>query len=470
MPIQIPEAVAGYETYTEATDFSIAGEEEQLVLFFHADRCSSCKRIEQDIKNTGVPAGIRIYEVDRDEYPEIAQQYDMRTQSSFVQVDREGELIKRRVGWFGIDDIVEKLNDDAVKPREKVRAENAMIDTSWSSANAAVAPKPVSTKKAYFAGGCFWCLEGPFEAMEWVLDVVSGYAWWRAETANYRSVWWWDTKHREAVEVSYDPSVVEYKDLVQTFLWQIDPTDTGGQFADRWFQYTTAVYTQSDEEIQIAQEIFQELEDSKRFDEAIVVQMEDFSTFFPAEEEHQDYYRKNSAHYQRYAKWSGRKGFIEDNRKEESDRETTKVSVARDFQWGIGEEKLTDLQKKVIFEQGTEPPFQNKYRDHKEDGIYVDIVDGTPLFSSTDKFESGTWRPSFTQPIEQSLLDLHEDRSYGMVRTEVETTDGKHLGHVFNDWPGWGERYCINSAALDFVALEDMEKMGYGEYLVLFES
>ena len=137
------------------------------------------------------------------------------------------------------------------------------------------------------------------------------------------------------------------------------------------------------------------------------------------------------------------------------------------------DKKLTPMQEYVTQHDGTEPPFKNEYWDHKEEGIYVDIISGEPLFSSTDKFDSGTGWPSFTQPIDQAMVDKKEDKSHGMVRTEVRSKESdSHLGHVFTDGPKdkGGLRYCINSAALDFVAKKDLEARGYGEYLVLFET
>lgn len=140
---------------------------------------------------------------------------------------------------------------------------------------------------------------------------------------------------------------------------------------------------------------------------------------------------------------------------------------------GMDASHLNEKEKYITLHDGTEPPFQNEYWDNKEPGIYVDKISGVALFSSTDKFDSGTGWPSFTKPLRQSVVNELQDDSMGMRRTEVRSsTADAHLGHVFNDGPAesGGLRYCMNSASLRFVHLNDLEKEGYGEYLYLFDE
>jgi len=319
----------------------------------------------------------------------------------------------------------------------------------------ATAPINSDVETIYFAGGCFWGVEEYFSRVNGVIDSESGYANGTTENPSYTDVSFGNSGHAETVKVDYDPSVISLDQLVSKYLEIVNPFTINKQGNDIGEQYRTGIYYINDIQKDTVETLITIFEAKK--EQEVAIEILPLDNYYKAEEYHQDYLQKNPNGYCHISFDSVEEEQIvidEDLYPKPSDEEI--------------KAKLTQIQYEVTQNGYTEKAYDNDYFDKKDKGIYVDIVTGEPLFSSNDKYDSGCGWPSFTKPIIDEVVDYNSDLSFNMTRTEVISRSGdSHLGHVFEDGPidKGGLRYCINSASIRFIALEDMENEGYG-YLV----
>ncbi|MEY8353481.1 peptide-methionine (R)-S-oxide reductase MsrB [Lachnospiraceae bacterium 54-53] len=313
-------------------------------------------------------------------------------------------------------------------------------------------------REIYLAGGCFWGTEKYLSSIPGVLSTEAGYANGNTENPTYEEVCHNHTGHAETVKVEYDDSVIGLTYILQLYYDVINPVSINRQGGDIGSQYRTGIYFTDEGDEAAIKDSINRLQ--KNYEEKIAIEVKPLANYCRAEEYHQKYLDKNPGGYCHI----GGDKFKKAREAVDTGRKYAKKSTEE------LKKSLTEIQFDVTQNGATEPPFRNEYYDRFEEGIYVDITTGEPLFVSDDKFESGCGWPSFSKPIDPDLIVNLEDSSHGMVRTEVRSRNGDaHLGHVFEDGPGdrGGLRYYINSASLRFIPREKMEEEGYGQYLKL---
>ncbi len=314
---------------------------------------------------------------------------------------------------------------------------------------------PGRLRPLYLAGGCFWGVQAYLSRVPGVFETQVGYANGESENPSYEEVCGGATGHAETVFVRYQPELVSLEMLLQHYFGIIDPTLVNRQGADKGTQYRTGIFYTDPEELSVIRTVMERVQ--RAYEKPLAVQVEPLRSYYPAEEYHQRYLEKNPGGYCHVRFENLQAAAVDPSPYRRESDETLKT-------------RLTPQQYAVTRQNDTEAPFTGAYWDNHEEGLYVDVTTGEPLFSSRDKFDSGCGWPSFARPLDADVVTERRDDSltpFGRVRTEVRSRVGDaHLGHVFTDGPSrlGGLRYCINSAAVRFIPYDEMEKEGYGAY------
>ncbi|MFC3331458.1 bifunctional peptide-methionine (S)-S-oxide reductase MsrA/peptide-methionine (R)-S-oxide reductase MsrB [Paenalcaligenes hominis] len=395
-----------------------------------------------------------------------------------VLMDTEGHLVQQLgvrgyPSWavIGTDGTVQRVVKGSITYSQ---AQQLVLDPQADlKAAQVVAPQakaqPASaaqSKTIYLAGGCFWGVEAYFERINGVVDAVSGYANGTTANPRYEDVIYRNTGHAETVKVVYDPNIISLHDILWHFFRIIDPTTLNKQGNDRGTQYRTGIYSTDPADQAVAQAALAQLQAEYR--QPIVVENEALTHFYEAEDYHQDYLTKNPNGYCHVDLNLANKPLA-------APAAVTPVFDPKQFTKPSADQlrqQLSSLEYQVTQQSGTERAFSHEYDALFEPGLYVDRVSGEPLFSSTDKYDSGCGWPSFVKPIRPDAVTEHEDLSYNMRRIEVRSAlADSHLGHVFPDGPKdrGGLRYCINGASLRFIPAAQMTAQGYAPWLDLVQ-
>lgn len=380
----------------------------------------------------------------------------IRAYPTSVYINELGEIEKVEVGHRSNEEVISSLEDMG----------SSLSNTSNEASEEKSRERTETSKDIYLAGGCFWGLEEYMDRIDGVIDVTSGYANGNTENPSYQEVVTGNTNHAETVHVIYDEEVISLEDVLAYYFRVINPVALNKQGNDVGTQYRTGIYYTDEDEAEKIQEFI----DNKQvdYDQPILVEVEMLDGYYLAEDYHQDYLKKNPNGYchidldDAYIPLEKTGNTLKENAIiiDESMYSVPPIEEIR--------ETLTDIQYAVAIENQTEMAFSNEYYDNHDEGIYVDVVSGEPLFSSADKYDSGCGWPSFTKPIDPDVITRLEDDSFGMIRVEVRSRVANiHLGHVFEDGPKdeGGLRYCINSASIKFIPVEELEEMGYGYLL-----